>query len=256
MHLFSLKNKVAVVTGGYGHLGEAMTKGLAEAGATVFVGGRNIEKFQSKFETVENIEYQELDISSTDSIRKAFKQINDWKGSVDILINNAVYSASNLPEKLTDEDWNMTIDGTLSSVFRCIREVAPYMKNQKRGKIINISSMYGVVSPDFSIYDNHEKFFNPPNYGAAKAAVIQLTRYYAAYYAKYNINVNCISPGPFPTPEIQRNVDFVKQLENKNPQRRIGHPDDLKGIVIFLASEASSYITGQNINVDGGWTIW
>jgi NAD(P)-dependent dehydrogenase (short-subunit alcohol dehydrogenase family) len=256
MDLFSLMNKVAVVTGGYGHLGEAMTNGLAEAGATVFVGGRSIEKFQSKFKTAENIEYQELDISSTDSIREAFRQINDKKGSIDILINNAVYSESNIPEKLTDEDWNFTIDGTLSSVFRCIREIAPYMKNQKKGKIVNISSMYGVVSPDFRIYADNEKFFNPPNYGAAKAGVVQLTKYYAAYYASYNININCISPGPFPSPEVQKNIDFIKQLENKNPQKRIGLPDDLKGAVIFLASEASNYITGQNINVDGGWTIW
>jgi gluconate 5-dehydrogenase len=116
--------------------------------------------------------------------------------------------------------------------------------------------MYGVVSPDFRIYDDYKEFFNPPDYGAAKAGVIQLTKYYAAYYAPYNINVNCISPGPFPSPEVQKEIEFIKQLENKNPQKRIGRPDDLKGVVIFLASEASSYITGQNINVDGGWTIW
>jgi NAD(P)-dependent dehydrogenase (short-subunit alcohol dehydrogenase family) len=254
---YSLDGKVSIVTGGYGNLGKAMTEGLAEAGSTVVVCDRNIDDYEKAFEKHKpaNTFFVEIDISSTKSIRRAFKHIRNRYGSIDVLVNNAFYSKTNMPEKMTDEEWSYSIDGTLSSVFRCIREVVPYMQEQHAGAIMNISSMYGIVSPDFAIYDAHKKFLNPPSYGAAKAGIIQLTKYCAVYFAKDNIRVNCVSPGAFPSPAVQRNRNFVAKLRTKVPLNRIGKPDDLKGIIVFLSSGASSYITGQNIVVDGGWTL-
>ena len=115
--------------------------------------------------------------------------------------------------------------------------------------------MYGVVIPDFEIYDGIEKYFNPPNYGVAKAGLIHLTKYYASFLAKYNINMNAISPGPFPSEDVQKDKVFINRLIKKVPLKRVGKPKDLRGILLLLSSSASDYITGQNICVDGGWTI-
>jgi gluconate 5-dehydrogenase len=123
------------------------------------------------------------------------------------------------------------------------------------GKIINISSMYGLVSPDFNIYDKFPNFFNSSQYGASKAAIIQLTKYYANFLASKNIRVNCISPGPFPAIEVQKHESFIHLLKHKVPLGRIGTAEELRGVIILLASNASSYITGQNFIIDGGWTI-
>jgi NAD(P)-dependent dehydrogenase (short-subunit alcohol dehydrogenase family) len=114
--------------------------------------------------------------------------------------------------------------------------------------------MYGSIAPTFKIYDDFPAFLNPPNYGAAKAGVQQLTRYFASYLGKKGITVNCISPGPFPSPDVQKNTGFVKELEQLTVLNRIGQPHELGGICVFLASEHASFITGQNIAVDGGWT--
>ena len=115
--------------------------------------------------------------------------------------------------------------------------------------------MYGVVIPDLNIYDGREELLNPPNYGTAKAGVIHLSKYYAMCLGKYNINVNSISPGPFPSENIQKDKEFIKRLERKTKLNRIGSPEDLNGLVLLLSSAASNFITGQNIAIDGGWTI-
>jgi gluconate 5-dehydrogenase len=129
------------------------------------------------------------------------------------------------------------------------------MEAKKQGVIINISSMYGIVSPDPRIYGD-SGYNNPPDYGAGKAGIIQFTKYAACHLAAKGIRVNAVSPGPFPGAEVQKNEAFITNLKNKVPLGRIGQPADLKGVVVFLASDASSYITGQNIIVDGGWTVW
>lgn len=255
---FSLKGKTAIVTGGAGHLGRHISQGLASAGASVIVCGKDFRKYHQVFgsDRSGNISFVKMDISSTTSIKAAYKEIQKKYGTIDILVNSAFYSKGNSPESMTDDVWSYGIDGTLSSVLRCIREVIPYMKKNKKGNIINIASMYGVVSPDFRIYKDSPEVLNPPNYGAAKAGVIQLTKYYAVYLAKYNIRVNCISPGAFPSPVVQKKKNFIEKLSQRIPLGRIGNPDEIPGVVVFLASDASSYITGQNIIVDGGWTIW
>ncbi|MCD4782202.1 MAG: SDR family oxidoreductase [Candidatus Eremiobacteraeota bacterium] len=260
MNLFSLKGKTAIVTGGAGHLGTAFSEALAEAGANVVIASRNEKKCIELAERLRN-EYDitavgmELDVSSLDSINKCWENVYLKTGSIDILVNNATYGASGSIETLSEDDWAKGIDGTINNVFRCTKAAIPYMKQQKTGVIINISSMYGNVSPDPMIYGD-SGFDSPPNYGAGKSAIMQFTRYCACHLADYGIRVNCISPGPFPNPDVQKEGWFIDNLNNKNPLGRIGQPSDLKGIAILLASDASSYITGQNIFIDGGWTIW
>lgn len=254
---FKLDGKVAVVTAGYSHLGKAFSVALAEAGATVIVAGRKQEKFDELFANKEKMFFEPIDIMDTESIKKCYAEVNQKYGSIDILVNNATtLKGSRFFEQISDDDWNFSMDGVAGSVFRTIKEVVPYMKG-KGGSVINIASMYGYIVPDFRMYEGeyiHQ--FNPIHYGAGKAAVIQMTKYLAEYLIKDNIRVNAISPGTFPSEATQQYPEFVEKLAAKNPKNRIGEPDDLKGAVVFLASEASNYIIGQNLKVDGGWDIW
>lgn len=252
--LFNLKDKVAIVTGGYGHLGYEMSLTLQSYGAKVYIAGLDFEKFKKRTANNTGFEFIKIDISSAESIINTFAEIHDKESKIDILINNAFYGAANHPEKITNNEWEKGLDGALNSVFRTIREIIPFMK-EKGGKIINISSMYGVVVPDLNVYRGREEFLNPPNYGVGKAGVIHLTKYYAMYLAKYGINVNSISPGPFPSEEVQKDATFVDRLVEKVPAKRIGKPADLSGAITLLASGASDYITGQNLCIDGGWTL-
>jgi len=258
--LFSLEGKVAVVTGGTGHLGRSMAEGLAEMGAHVFITSREKAKaltIKNSFsgEIVDRIDAEELNILSLDSIKKCFDRIKNNSNKIDILVNNAGSIPSGNYENMSEKVWEDGMDGLINGVFRCTKEIIPIMEKNGEGSIINIASMYGVVSPDPSIYE--ESGFNSlPNYGASKAAIIQYTKYLSCHLGGKQIRVNSISPGPFPKEEIQKNIKFINQLKKKVPMGRIGSPEELKGVVVFLASDASSYITGQNILVDGGWTCW
>jgi len=257
IYTFDLKDKVIGITGGYGYLGKAVVESLLFHGATVCVIGRNEMKYNDVFINTKNkheLFFVNGDVSNTESIKQAFEKINQQHGKIDILINNAFYSKGQSPETMSDEEWNYGIDGSLNSVFRCIREIIPYFKNQKHGKIINVSSMYGIIAPQFDVYHQFPQFLNPPHYGAAKAGIIQLTKYYASYLGQLGINVNAVSPGPFPSTNVQKEEGFVQELENKTCLNKIGKPEDLAGAFVFLSSDAANYITGQNIIIDGGWT--
>jgi NAD(P)-dependent dehydrogenase (short-subunit alcohol dehydrogenase family) len=253
----NLNQKVILVTGGYGYLGKAITESLVYHGAKVFVLGRDKHKFYKAFENNANLDknlfFEYCDISNTESIKNAFSKISETN-IINALINNAVYLSGQSPEGMTDENWTQGIDGVLNSVFRTIREIIPYFKTTGEGKIINVSSMYGMIAPDFKVYDGSPNFLNPPHYGAAKAGVIQLTKYYASYLGKWNIKVNAVSPGPFPSNKVQEDLGFINELKFRTCIDRIGQPEDLAGIFTFLSSDASNYITGQNFAVDGGWT--
>ena len=260
MKLFSLKGKVAIVTGGAGHLGFAIAEGLAGAGANVVIAGRDESQCQEladKLSKKYNIHAigKKLDISSMDIVKNCMKELNRDMGAIDILVNNAFFGKQGNIETVSEQDWLEGIDGTIHGVFRCTQAVIPYMESRKYGVIINISSIYGIASPDPRVYGD-SGYDNPPSYGAGKAAILQFTRYAACHLATKGIRVNAISPGPFPDPEVQQNQRFISNLENKVPLGRIGQPGDLMGAVVFLASQASNYITGQNIIVDGGWTVW
>lgn len=254
--LFSLKGKVALVTGGAGYLGAEISNTIAELGGNVIIASRNYQKCEEKCKELRsmypNSEFKvmELDLTSKTSIKNLFNSIN----KLDILVNNAWSGNKNSFETITDDDWEYDIEISLNSVFRMVKCSYPLLKESK-GVILNIASMYGHVAPDYRIYDSKE-FTNPPSYGAAKAGVIQLTKYLASFLSKDGIRVNAISPGPFPHPATQENKLFMERLSAKNPLNRIGQPYEIKGVVALLCSDASSYITGQNICVDGGWTIW
>jgi NAD(P)-dependent dehydrogenase (short-subunit alcohol dehydrogenase family) len=255
---FDLSNKVILITGGYGYLGTAITESLAFHGAKVYVLGRSEDKSNEAFKSAElygkRIQFTECDIVSTESIQKSFEAIIAKEGVIDVLINNAFYSSGQNPYTLSDEDWAKSMDGTLNSVFRCIREAIPFIKKSKSGRIINVASMYGMVAPDLNIYKNNPEMLNPPNYGVAKAGVIQLTKYYAELLGPEGITANVVSPGPFPSAKVQEKTEFVKELNKRTMLGRIGVPNELAGIFVYLASDASGYMTGQNLVVDGGWT--
>ncbi|MDP3791541.1 MAG: SDR family oxidoreductase [Candidatus Omnitrophota bacterium] len=262
--IFGLKNKVAVVTGGAGHLGSSMSDCLAQAGARVVVAGRDIKKCGSAATTLMR-KYKtislgiEIDISSAESVKETMSLISRKMGGVDILVNNAYFGHRGSFKcdmmSMSEDMWNCGIDGTAGGVFRCTQAVIPYMQKRGSGSIINISSIYGIVSPYSGIYGKSE-LNNPPAYGAGKAAILQFTRYAACHLASKHIRVNSITPGAFPSRDIQKNKGFMSNLKNKIPLGRIGNPEDLKGALLFLASDASSYVTGSNIVVDGGWTAW
>lgn len=258
--LLDLKGRTAVVTGGAGYLGTAVSEGLAEAGATVYLVSLNELKCREAAETIAGrtgaaCYGKAMDIRDKASVQQCIEEIAEAAGSLDILVNNAAFSAPAKLAAMSEEQWLAGLNGTVNGTFRCVQAALPFMVKQQSGSIINISSMYGMVSPNPDIYGD-SGMENPANYGAGKAAINQFTRYIACHYGKHGIRANTVSPGPFPNGTAQADLQFMKQLGAKNPLGRIGKPEELKGVMVFLASAASSYITGANIPVDGGWTAW
>lgn len=257
--LLSLKGKTAVITGGAGHLGTAMCAALAEMGANIVIGSRDEKKGASTASALsEAFGVQasaiRLDITDPDNIETALALIEEKHGSLDVLINNAWSGNKNSFESISIDDWQYDVDVCLNGVFYTVKKAFPYLKESK-GVIVNIASMYGHVAPDYRIYAGTDHV-NPPSYGAAKAGVIQLTKYLASFLAPHGIRVNAISPGPFPFGDILNNAQFIGALKAKTMLDRIGVPEDLKGPIALLCSDAGGYMTGQNICVDGGWTAW
>jgi gluconate 5-dehydrogenase len=259
--LLSLKGKTAVVTGGAGYLGTAISETLAELGANLVLASRDRAKCERKCDEILRVTGGsgkavglELDVLKKDSAVQFFDEVHRYFKAVDILVNNAWSGNKNTWESITDADWEHDIDMSLNSVFRLTKAAFPDLKTT-RGVILNIASMYGHIGPDYRIYDGKE-FANPPSYGAAKAGVIQFTKYLASFLSPHGIRVNALSPGAFPHPPTQKHEGFMQRLGSKNPMNRIGQPEELKGAVALLCSDAGSYITGQNICVDGGWAIW
>lgn len=253
-HIFSLAGKTAIVTGGNGYLGRAICRAFADFGATVVVAD-----VQEREQEHERLLSAACDVSDTESIRRLFRQTAERHGAIDILVNCATYGAGYGPlgtiEGMSDDDWRTGVDGAAGTVFRCTREAVPYMEAAGGGSIVNFGSMYGIVSPDPSIYGDSGAN-NPANYGAGKAAVLQFTRYSAAHLAAKGIRVNSVSPGPFPNSHFQQDQHFLRKLGGKTMLGRPGKAEEIAGAVVFLASGASSYMTGANIVVDGGWTAW
>lgn len=252
--LFSLQGKRAIVTGGNGYFGTVLCRALADFGAQVAVADLEARSYEH-----ERIVSFACDVSDSASIAELFRQTEAAFGGIDILVNGATYGAGYGPggtiERMSDADWLKGLDGAAGTVFRCTREAVPYMERAGGGSIVNFGSMYGVVSPDPAIYGDSGAN-NPVNYGAGKAAVLQLTRYCAAHLAPKGIRVNSVTPGPFPNPDKQQNEPFLRTLGQKTMLGRPGRAEEIAGAVVFLASGAASYMTGSNIVVDGGWTAW
>ncbi len=260
--LFNLKGKVAIVTGGAGHLGTAISEALAEGGAKVAIADINIKAATGVARKINQNHARaialKLDTTDESSVFEAVEKVVSEFGRLDILFNLA-YSAKARRDVLnmTVDEFESALRGGLTSYFCMIKACVPHMKKIGKGSIVNFGSMYGIVAPHFEIYKAREDNYSPVNYHACKGGVIQMTRYMACYFAKDNIRVNAISPGAFPREDyIQQTPLFEKELAHQNPMNRIGKPWELKGAALFLASDASSYITGHNLVVDGGWTIW
>ena len=247
-----MTGKVCIITGGSGYLGSACVDAIKDLGAIMV--NADIAQRPNGSEDL----FVQCDMSQKDAFTKLFQLVQNTYGKIDVIINCGVYGgrgmSSQFIEFMTDEDWNRYVDGTLTSVFRSVRDSIPFLK-EHGGSIVNFCSMYGVVAPDFGIYGENPQR-NPPSYGAAKGGVLQLTKYAASDLAKYGIRVNCVSPGPFPKPTNQTDPSFNAQLAGKTMLKRFGKNTEIAGAVALLASDASSFMTGSNICVDGGWTAW
>lgn len=259
--LLSLEGKTALIIGGAGLLGSQISYALAELGAELYIASRDIDKCNQVITNIKNefpdavMHAVSVDITDKASLAKCKDIVGADGAGLDILVNAGWNGIKNTFHSINDEDWDLDIDVCLSGVFHTIKVLHPLLK-MNQGTILNIASMYGHVAPDYRLYDS-EKFANPPSYGAAKAGVIQLTKYLASFLSEDQIRVNCISPGPFPFESTQQeNPEFINRLAAKNPLNRIGKPYEVKAIAALLCSSAGSYINGQNICVDGGWGIW
>jgi gluconate 5-dehydrogenase len=257
--LFDLTGKVAIVTGASGWLGAAMSRALAEAGATLVVtsrDGANAERFAASLPGRGHVGLG-FDQGDTDSIPAFVATVVARVGQIDVLVNNAYGGTAPDIATATAEDFDRAYHTGVTACFLLARAVADQLRSrQVPGSIINIASMYGVVASYPDAYEGLP-VNSPPNYHGLKGGVVHLTRHLAVYWAKDNIRVNSIAPGAFPTDKTQAtHPEFIKRLEAKVPMGRMGRPEELKGLVVLLASDAGRYLTGQNILVDGGWTAW
>jgi NAD(P)-dependent dehydrogenase (short-subunit alcohol dehydrogenase family) len=260
LDIFSLAKKVALVTGGTGHLGSQFCIALAEAGAHVIIQGRDKAKVEKLVKKICHNGYSAegaiVDLLDNKSLLNYFDRRKLDK--LHILVNNAYSGVGGTILSSTDENYRESYEIGLVVVQKIFKICEPWLtkayEEDSLASCINIASMYGIVVPDLGIYDS-SKTTNPPFYGATKAALIHWTKYAAYEFGKKGIRINCISPGPFPNDMVQKNnPQFIAKLEKKVPLNRIGQAKELKGTILYLASNASSYVTGTNIKVDGGWT--
>lgn len=262
VQIFSAQGKTALVTGATGYLGSAMAFILAEAGAHVLVNSRSQERGEALVKNLvaagHSAEPAIFDVTDRLGIEKFF---SDLQGKpLHILINNAYVGGGGSIELSRADAYVGSYDVTLIAAHNLLIAALPALRKavQQDGdaSVINLASMYAMVSPDQRIYASPSGA-NPPFYGAAKAALLQWTRYAACEFGPEGIRVNSLSPGPFPSQSVQAgNPDFIRKLANKVPMGRIGQSDEIKGPTLFLASSASSFVNGSNIVIDGGWTCW
>jgi NAD(P)-dependent dehydrogenase (short-subunit alcohol dehydrogenase family) len=261
--LFDLKGKVAIITGGHVWLGYDMACALAEAGCNIIITSRTSGKLDAALKEISS-EYGvdilslTMDHCDHDQVKSMAQQARDWKGHIDILINNAGggsgASEGNLFKRSPKDMINLIHSNLIGALF-CCQEVGRIMADQGFGKIINIGSVAGMVGRDRSMYRKNNKMEQPIDYAAAKAGVIGMTRDLAAFMAPYNVYVNSISPGGFDKGDLP--AGFVKSYSDRTALGRMGRMgQDIKGAALFLASPASDYVTGHNLVVDGGFNIW
>tara|TARA_B100000035_G_scaffold297926_1_gene291175 strand:- start:978 stop:1769 length:792 start_codon:yes stop_codon:yes gene_type:complete len=260
-NIFDFRDKVVFITGGTGHIGKSIVNAFCERGATVIVNSRNkkknldfIENLNSKGFNAKSCIFDLSDYSSRDD---ALEKIN--LNRVDVLINNAYSGSSGSVISSSDKDYLDSYIQTVVASQNLFKKLLPKIKmgvkKNSDASVINIASMYGLVAPHVDIYEKNQE--NPPFYGAAKAALLQWTRYAAVEFANYGIRFNSISPGAFPSESAQKkNPVLMTKLIDLVPMRRFGKPEDLTTSILFLSSPHSNYVTGSNINVDGGWTSW
>ncbi len=253
--LFSLKSQCAVVIGGAGKIGFPMAEALAEAGAKVYITSTKEEHYQEAVEKLQNQDLQVsgfcMDQSDEGDVLKSIEKISIECKIPDILINSGYERPMKKFFNDSIENWDRSMDVNARGLFITCRAFGKAMVQQGHGSIINIASIYGLVAPDMKIYEG-SNFETEPDYPFVKGGTIMFTKYLASYFAKSGVRVNCIAPGGFYNNQQE---PFLSNYINKVPLKRMAYHDDMKGVSVFLASEASSYITGAVIPVDGGWTI-
>ena len=272
--LFNLKDKIVVITGGSGFLGSEFALTLSNIGAMPIV----LDKNKNSLQLLEkNFKKKKLrgwfflvDLNDENKVNVAIDLIIKKYRKIDCLINAAGFTGQNMLETNVNffekfdnynfQLWQRSLNGNLSSTFLVTKSVAKYMMKRKKGSIVNIASDVGIISPDHRIYEPNKRFnykgvsFNTPiSYSVAKSGIISMTRYLATYWAKKGIRVNCVSPAGV---YKKHNKKFVEQLSQRIPLGRMAKSDELNGAIIYLCSNASSYVTGHNLVVDGGRTIW
>ncbi|MBI2625671.1 SDR family oxidoreductase [Candidatus Parcubacteria bacterium] len=263
--LFRLDGRVAIITGGAGMLGSEYAKTLAGAGAYVFLFDIRTPAAMKAHASMlcreigrPAIEGFSVDVSDEKKVQRAVAAVARKKKRIDILVNNA--ALTDLSGKLNRfapyeefplELWKRELDVGLTGAFLCARAVLPHMMRRRAGVIVNISSTYGVVGPDNRIYEKGK--YRTPAYAAAKSAMLNFTRAFASYGAPHGIRVNTLTPGGV---FVDHDKIFVKAYANRTMLGRMARRDEYRGAMLFLCSDASSYMTGSNLIVDGGWTAW
>ena len=271
--IFSLEGKTAIITGASGFLGRTMSKALAQNGAKVIALGRSsklvdfIKQCDNEFGKGKVIGHT-IDMYNIEALSILLDEIIIQEKRIDILVNNAhelnQNTGFNTPsgsfENATLDQWMKNLTGGIYWAALCSQKVGNTMKENNKGSIINISSMYGKVAPSPLLYEGTDKI-NPPGYTAAKSGLIGLTKYVASFWGPFGIRANAILPGPFSNTEdagpnsVKKDDPFLEKLKQRTCLRRIGSPNELIGPLLFLASDASSYVTGHELVVDGGWTV-
>ncbi len=259
--IFNLKGKVAVVTGAAGQLGGVYVRALLAAGLKVAALDINPQNPKGCLNEILNTGLLKIkcDITNKTSLKKALRKVLDHFKCVDILINNAAldtppHQMSASFEEYDEKIWDKTLAVNLKGVFLCCQVFGGAMASKKKGSIINISSIYGLLSPDQRIYEYKKPaFYKPLDYSVSKAGILNLTRYLATYWAGKNVRVNTLTLAGVLNRQDPR---FIKNYTAKIPLGRMADPQDYCGAVLFLASEASAYMTGANLVIDGGYSAW
>ena len=267
---FSMQGKTALVTGGAGLLGKRFTLALAQAGANVMVSDLNLDAAQAHAEALTQKGYRAhaamLNVTEPESCKQVVADSLKLYGSVDVLVNSAAMDPKFDPQNLgkqnknafehySPEAWRFTLDINLTGMFLATQATVPAMLDAGRGVIVNICSTYGLNGPDQRIYPevDGQVLYKPGDYSVAKAGVLGFTRYLAAYYAGKNIRVNALTPGGVFN---NHNQTFAYNYAAKTIMGRMARIDEMDAAMLFLCSDASSYMTGSNLVVDGGWTAW
>jgi NAD(P)-dependent dehydrogenase (short-subunit alcohol dehydrogenase family) len=274
---FDLSNKVALVVGGRGLLGRRFCSVLVESGARVFSADLShlspaaSSDHTTAVQTLPGLDQYDVDVTDPASVSELVSEVLSKASQIDILLYSVTAKPRDFYKPFTEcslEGWQLVLKAELDGLFLVTQEVGRVMERMGRGSIVFLSSIYGIVGNDQRIYEGanlpdvytgvqdleQKQIYSHAVYAAAKGAVISLTRYLAAYWGGQNIRVNCISPGGLAHPG--ENEEFVKRYSERVPLGRKARLDEINGAVLFLASDASSYITGHNLVVDGGWTAW
>lgn len=258
--MFDLNRKSILITGATGYLGSQLAIGLSQLGAFIYVNSRDEDRCQKLVQKIEAsgglASVASFDVTEQSEVISFISSID----LLDVLVNNSYAGAGGTIKSAETEHYLNSYHSSVVASANLVKLLIPKFKVAVRksgyASVINIASIYGMVSPDHSIYSTATGT-NPPFYGAAKAALIQWTKYAACEFAKDKIRFNSISPGAFPSSDSQtKTPELVQNIISKVPMGRIGQPSELVGPVSFLSSQASSYVTGTNIPVDGGWTAW